>query len=164
MHRSHPALKYVLRVYLQITPSLRLPSRPPKIIWNILTPYFYSIHQRKARDGLGFDLTCAQVVGKCANNFVFYDHFFCITIILTNLTHIAYCNVLNCTFFIVLYCIVLHYMVQFILTLLYRIVMYCTVFYCIFLYLLYSSVFYCIVLYYTVWHSTAKIRLFGLSH
>ena len=82
MHRSHLALKYVLCIYLQMTPRLRLPSRPSKIIWNILTPYFYSIHQRKARDGLGFDLTCAQVVGKCAKKISFYEFFCTITILI----------------------------------------------------------------------------------
>ena len=50
-----------------MTPSSRPPSRPPLIILDILTSHFYSTQQNKSRDGLGFDLTLAQVVRKYAN-------------------------------------------------------------------------------------------------
>ena len=66
-------------LFLQIfvnDPSPRPPSRPPKIILDILTLYFYCTLKRQARDGLGVDLTCAQVVNKCVQRKPFYVHFF----------------------------------------------------------------------------------------
>ena len=59
-----------------MTPSPLPPSRPLKIIWDILTSYVYSTLKRKARDGLGFGLTCAQGIKNVLKDkdFVHNDH------------------------------------------------------------------------------------------
>ena len=70
-----------------MTHSPRPPCRPPKISLDILTSYFNSTLKRKARDGLSFDLTCAQVVNFfCSKIKILLPHFSIITIQI-NLTH-----------------------------------------------------------------------------